>query len=69
MTANLSLLFYVRKQKNYDGGEAPIYLRLTVNGKRIEIATGRQCDPKRWNTVKPVGYLAVKKTFGPQMHT
>jgi len=50
MNTNLSLLFYVRKQKNYDGGEAPIYLRLTVNGKRIEIATGRQCDPKRWNS-------------------
>ena len=25
-------------------------MRLTVNGRRIEIATGRQCDPKRWNS-------------------
>lgn len=50
MKTNLSLLFYLKKPKNYDSGEAPIYLRVTVNNKRTEIATGRQCDPKLWNT-------------------
>jgi len=50
MKTNLSLLFYLKKQKNYESGEAPIYLRITVNSKRTEIATGRLCDPKRWNS-------------------
>ena len=50
MKTNLSLLFYLKKQKYYEGGEAPIYLRITVNSKRTEIATGRLCDPKRWNS-------------------
>lgn len=40
----------MKKQKNYQSGSAPIYLRITVEGKRAEIATGRQCDPQRWNS-------------------
>ena len=49
MKTNFSLLFYLKKQKNYESGEVPVYLRITINSKRAEIATGRQCDPKRWN--------------------
>ena len=49
MTTTFSLLFYMKKQKNYLIGEAPIYLRITVNGKRTEIATGRVCYPEKWN--------------------
>ena len=43
------LLFYLKKPKNYQCGAMPIYLRFTINGKRSETATGRECDPKRWN--------------------
>ena len=43
------MLFYMKKQKNYDAGPASIYLRITVEGMRSEIATGRECDPLRWN--------------------
>jgi len=50
MKTNVSLLFYLKKQKNYESGDVPVYLRITVNSKRAEIATGRQCDPKRWNS-------------------
>ena len=49
MKTNFSMLFYMKKQKNYDAGPAPIYLRITVDGMRSEIATGRECDPQRWN--------------------
>lgn len=31
-------------------GDAPIYLRITVAGKRAEITTGRECEPKHWNS-------------------
>ncbi|WP_342769419.1 Arm DNA-binding domain-containing protein [Mucilaginibacter oryzae] len=29
----------------------PIYLRITVNGKRSETTTGRECEPSQWNSI------------------
>lgn len=49
MKTNFSLLFYMKKQKNYQSGKAPIYLRITVDGRRCEVTTGRCCDPVQWN--------------------
>ncbi len=49
MKTNFSLLFYMKKQKNYQSGSAPIYIRITVSGKRSETTTGRECEPSRWN--------------------
>jgi hypothetical protein len=49
MKTNFSLLFYLKKQKNYVSGNVPIYMRITVEGHRAEMATNRDCDPKRWN--------------------
>jgi len=49
MKTNFSLLFYLKKQKNYKSGPATIYMRITVNGKRSENSTGRECEPSRWN--------------------
>lgn len=34
---------------NYHKSVAPIYLRITVNGNRSEVTTGRSCEPSRWN--------------------
>jgi site-specific recombinase XerD len=50
MKTNFSLLFYLKKQKNYKSGPATIYMRITVNGKRSENSTGRECEPSRWNS-------------------
>nr|WP_295799606.1 site-specific integrase [Mucilaginibacter sp.] len=49
MMSNFHLLFYIRKQKNYKGGAMPIYMRITVSGKRADISVGRDCDPAKWN--------------------
>ncbi|QEC78919.1 Arm DNA-binding domain-containing protein [Mucilaginibacter ginsenosidivorax] len=49
MKINFHLLFYLKKQKNYQDGTVAIYMRITVNGKRAEISAGRECDPTRWN--------------------
>lgn len=49
MSTNYSLLFYLKKPKNYVGGSKPIYMRITVAGEPKEISTGRECDPLRWN--------------------
>lgn len=50
MKTNFSLLFYMKKPKNYVKGSAPIYLRITVQGKRSEITAGSSCEPSRWNS-------------------
>jgi hypothetical protein len=51
MKTNFSLLFYMKKPKNYQNGVAPIYLRITVNGNRSEVTTGRSCEPSQWNAI------------------
>lgn len=50
MKTNYSLLFYLKKQKNYVKGPVPVYMRITVSGKRAEVTTGRECEPARWNS-------------------
>ena len=50
MMTNFSLLFYLKKPKNYLEGPVPVYLRITVNGKPAEISTGRECEPGSWNS-------------------
>ncbi|UOE52460.1 site-specific integrase [Mucilaginibacter sp. SMC90] len=50
MKTNFSLLFYLKKPKNYIDGTVPIYLRITVNGKRAETTTARSCDPLQWSS-------------------
>ena len=39
MKATFSILFYLKKRSDYSNGPLPIYLRITVDGKRAEIAT------------------------------
>jgi integrase len=50
MKNNLSLLFFIKKPKNYKSGPASIYTRIKVNGQRSETSTGQACDPKHWNS-------------------
>lgn len=50
MKTNFSLLFYLKKRNKDDNGALPIYLRITVDGKRVEITTNRTCEPSRWNS-------------------
>jgi site-specific recombinase XerD len=49
MKKTFSLLYYLKKPKNYKTGPMPVYLRITVDGKRSETASGRDCEPSQWN--------------------
>lgn len=49
MKINLSLLFYLKKRKSYKNGPVGIYMRITVDGRRSEITTGRSCEPEKWS--------------------
>lgn len=44
--------FYLKKQKVTQAGKSPIYARITVNGKRIEISVKRSIEENNWNPVK-----------------
>lgn len=50
MSTNYSLLFYLKKPKNYVSGAKPIYMRITVDGIPKEVSTGKDCDPSKWNS-------------------
>ena len=50
MKSNFHLLFYLRKQKNYQNGPMAIYMRMTVDGKRSDMSTGRECDSTKWSS-------------------
>ena len=50
MKTKVSILFYAKRAKVNANGLFPIYTRITVNGKRIEMSTGRFVDPTKWST-------------------
>ncbi|MBC6111846.1 site-specific integrase [Pedobacter fastidiosus] len=50
MNQNFNLLFYPKKQKKHnEDGLSPIYLRISVGGKRSEISIGREIHPDQWD--------------------
>ncbi len=65
MKTNFSMLFYLKKQRNYKSGLVPVYLRITVDGKRSEVTTGRECDPEKWisNSGRAIGTKENIKSF------
>lgn len=59
---SFTFLFYIKKGKTNTEGEAPIYLRITVNGERAELSIKRNVAPDKWNSsackVKGIGERA-----------
>jgi hypothetical protein len=47
-----SLLSFVREHKKNKEGQIPVYLRITVDGKRSELSTKTYVDPDKWNAGK-----------------
>ena len=51
MSRRFNLLFYLKKPKKYEeGGLMPVYMRVSVGGKRTEFTTQREWDPTKWNS-------------------
>ena len=49
---NLNVLFYIKRQKLLKNGEAPICMRITVNGSYVEIMIRRSIPVSLWNQSK-----------------
>lgn len=49
MTKSFALLFQMKRTKALPNGNAPIYLRITIDSERVEIATKRNAPPDKWN--------------------
>lgn len=45
-----SVLFYIRNEKVNKAEKVPIYMRITINGKRVEISTKQWIEAARWNS-------------------
>jgi site-specific recombinase XerD len=50
MKTKVSILFYAKKAKAATNGLVPIYSRITINGKRIELSTNRFVEISKWST-------------------
>lgn len=46
-----SVIFYVRKTRTNRKGEAPILMRITVDGMRADTTVKKSIDPKSWDSV------------------
>ena len=49
MNKTFGLLFYLKKSKVDAQGKCPIYLRITIDGKRAEISTKRTIEIDKWS--------------------
>jgi len=47
---SFGLLFYLKKSKNQTKGPFYIYLKITVDGKSVELSSKRKWESSRWNS-------------------
>ena len=66
MERSLGLLLFLKKPKNFDGGEMPIYLRLTVNGVSKEVSLRKTCSAKNWNP--ELGFASARTPDGKSVN-
>jgi len=48
----VSHLFFIKRTKLLKNGEAPVFMRITVDGKREELGIGRGINPQLWSSEK-----------------
>ena len=49
MGPNFKVLFYLKTGRKRNEKAVPIYVRVTINGERVEWTCQRNGDPARWN--------------------
>ena len=47
--STFSILFFIKRKKLLKNGDAPVYMRVTVDGRFLEASLKRGVNPKTWN--------------------
>lgn len=47
----LTINFLMKKARQKTNGEIPVYVRFTLNSKRVELSTGIYCLPEKWDEI------------------
>ena len=50
--STFSILFFIKRKKLLKNGDAPVYMRVTVDGRFLEASLKRGVNPKIWNEKK-----------------
>lgn len=50
--STFGVLFYIKRKKLLKNGDAPVYMRVTVDGRFLEASLKRGVNPKSWNEKK-----------------
>ncbi|WP_426330051.1 site-specific integrase [Pedobacter sp. R-06] len=68
MKRNFSLIFFLKRRNTDQNGITSVYLRITVDKKRSEAATGKQCKEEEWDNGKFKGRTEKAKTLNLYLH-
>lgn len=49
MSSKISILFLAKSSRALKNGLLPIYIRITSDGKRLELPTGKHAESSKWN--------------------
>jgi hypothetical protein len=63
MEHRISILFYARNSKKNSKGLSPIYICLTINGRRLDQSIGRSINPALWRAENLQKYLDAMSSF------
>ena len=66
--ATLNLLFFIKRTKLLRNAEAPVYMRITVNGKRLELSINRSIELEKWSSVKGAAIGNTKEARSLNMY-
>lgn len=71
MKNKITTHIYVKEARKDSNGEAPIYLRITINGERAEISTGKEIRPDLWDKAseRVAGRSEAARTINASLNT
>jgi site-specific recombinase XerD len=71
MNKFFAVLFHVKKSKVTANGTSPIFMRVTIDGGRIEISTKRLVEPHKWNMAgqKAIGSTEAVRSLNAYLKT
>ena len=53
MNKTFKIHFHLKRTKDYVKGNLPVYMRLTIDGVRIEMSAKTECNPFcEWQTIR-----------------